>query len=363
MFFLFGAFTCLGQESFRKAFTLRGPMVMEGGQTVTLAKDTLIQRTSLMPSARSVNPVVGAQFLTLTRAVTIRSGSVSSDANAITIRAGSVLELHEMIVLRKEKAVKFARLTTREQDSLRRIYPLGEFLPYTIERVLPAGKALVVEKVRIDSAFLAERQVKKEVVADPLPARKGFVKFDEDKVWVNPNLVNFESDGLYYYQLKNRQTLKLHFTEVGVSALTLPLKYRLGSDDNPAKPISEEFTTAINLNLFLGWTLRGTTIFHYREKVGNISNTAKWTLGPLFGASTVTLNKSNTSAAENPITDDTEITKGLATVGIGGTYSFNKINAGLFYGWDFSIGADAARWNYNRRPWLGLALGYSLFPF
>lgn len=273
----------------------------------------------------------------------------------IILRGGGVIKLQ------KEEEVKFDSLTRSEKDSIGRIFAPGDTLNYTVERILPIGKVLSSEKTLIDDNFFKNLKIKKVVTPNELPASSGYVSFLDDKVWVNPNLSGtFENRGLYYYKLSNRQSINLYFSETTVSALTLPLKYRFKKEE---KNISEEFTTAVNVNLFVGKTIYGKTKFHYREKVGNITNTSKITVGGLVGASTVTLDKSNTSASTNAIVDDSKLTKGLASVGVGGTYTFNKINFGLFYGFDFSIGDDSSRWNYNKRPWLGLAVGYSLLPF
>lgn len=198
------------------------------------------------------------------------------------------------------------------------------------------------------------------VSSDSLKITEGYVMFDEDKVWVNPNLSgDFEDQGLYYYQLSNRQSIKLQFDEWTVSAFTIPIKYRF---KDKSSQISEEFTSGVNANVFAGkaW---GRARFHHRKKVGNITNVSKFVFGVLLGTSTVTLDKNNTSAANDPITDDTKITKGLASAGLGLGGSFNKINVGFFYGYDIAIGQYASKWNYNKKPWLGLAVGYSILSF
>lgn len=139
--------------------------------------------------------------------------------------------------------------------------------------------------------------------------------------------------------------------------MTVPLKYRFR--DKP-KNITEEFSVSANANLFLGFSM-GKTSFHYREKVDNLSNTWKFTFGGFFGASSVKLNASNTSASSSPLTS--EQTKGAATLGLGIGFTFNKINIGSFLGIDYAFGDDANKWNYNKKPWLGVAIGYSLFNF
>ena len=97
--------------------------------------------------------------------------------------------------------------------------------------------------------------------------------------------------------------------------------------------------------------------------MGNRSNTWKITGGLLFGASTVVLNQSNTSNDAFPLDKDSNITKGLGSIGIGVGFAFNKINFGVFAGSDYAIGDDSEKWNYNKKPWLGIAIGYSLLNF
>jgi hypothetical protein len=274
------------------------------------------------------------------------------------------LEGNDVVELKLEKQVKFNDLSQREKDSIKSVYKLGSSLKYTVERVISDNKVIVEEQITIDESFYQKQSLKKVTkVTDPNDIN-GFVKFEESKIIVNPNLRvdennEFSGRDTYYFELKNRQSIKLKFTEWNISTLTIPLKYHFRDKD---EEISEEFSSSFSVNFFGGYSI-GKTRFFFRDKVGNISNTWKFTGGLLIGASTVKLNNSNTSSADNPIAAGTEITKGLASVGLGLTYTFNKINFGVFYGRDYSVGDDAKKWNYNKKPWLGLAVGYSLFNF
>lgn len=360
---LLAGFEAHSQESFRKAFTLRDPIVMEGPKSVTLAEDTVILKADKLPGRYKEQKRKNKLFIiTKIGAFELVEGTFDSDANQITLKSGAKINRYSVVVLKHDIEVPFASLTADEKAKQGLDYKVNDVVNYTIEKTLPPGKVTVSESVTITQGWLDKLKGKRTEVVKTLPAEEGFVKFDEDKIWVNPNLAAFGSNGLYYYQLTNRQTISLHFTDFTVSALTLPLKYRFKGSSN-SKDFSEEFTTAINLNLFLGPTICGKTTFHYREKVGNISNTSKLTIGAIIGASTVTLDKVNTSAAAKPILDDTKIIKGLASCGLGAVYSYNKITGGAFVGWDFSVGDNSTSWNYNKQPWLGIAIGYSLFPF
>ncbi|MGI4821501.1 MAG: hypothetical protein ACRYFV_09860 [Janthinobacterium lividum] len=189
-----------------------------------------------------------------------------------------------------------------------------------------------------------------------------YIKFDEDgKAWVNPWLDGtYDDRGVVFYQLANRQTITFRFSEVTVSALTIPFKYRPKHSG-----YAEDFSTAVNLNVMVEITpfLWGKTSYHYRSKVGNVTTTRRVTVGPIFGVSTVSLDAGNTSASADPIKGSDKITKGLITAGGGLVYSRNKLSFGALAGWDWAAGDNAGRWNYNGNLWVGLAVGYSLFAF
>ena len=73
------------------------------------------------------------------------------------------------------------------------------------------------------------------------------------------------------------------------------------------------------------------------------------------------MNKTNTNLSTEALTDNSEITKGLGSVGIGIMASYNKINAGVFFGADYSVGQKSYIWNHNKKPWIGIGVGYKIF--
>ena len=269
----------------------------------------------------------------------------------------------EKIYLQKDSIINYVNLTDTEKKELRNEYPLGMSISVTKEVKLGENKVLINNDIVVDDTFYIglSKTVTINVIDNSI---KGFVKFDEDgKLTVNrylqkDSLGNYTRFSTYYYKLKNRQSIQLCFTEFTVSALTIPIKYRF----NGKNDLSEDFSTVINGNVFVGFSLGKTSFFH-QEKVGNKSNTWKFTGGLLFGASTVTLDKSNTTKANLPILDEKKIIKGLGSLGIGATFAFNKINFGAFLGYDYAIGEDSNKWNYNKKPWVGIAIGYSLINF
>jgi len=259
----------------------------------------------------------------------------------------------DFIFLKKDSLLKYEDL---EKSKIK----IGDKFTAITEIETANGKANVSKEIIVDQNFLETLELKHPVNVKLNSSICSFVSFENNKIYINPYLKEdsngkYSREPIYFYELKNRQSIKLSFSEVNVSALIIPIKYRFKGKNG----LEEEFSTAINGNIFIGYSLGKTSFFH-QEKVGNKSNTWKFTGGLIFGASTVTLNNSNTSQSVTPLDKDTEIVKGLASTGLGITYTFNKINFGAFYGYDYAIGNNSSLWNYNKKPWLGIAIGYSI---
>lgn len=262
--------------------------------------------------------------------------------------------------LKTEKKVDYSHFNDDQKDSIKKSFEGLKVIEYTMTKTVN-GKSVEVKKTEtINDEFFQNQKYSIAVDPERDEIVKAFVKFpdDKNKILINPFLSKKDTiNSTYFIEIKNRHKEWLPFTEFTVSSVTIPLKYRF---DDELNNVGEEFTTAINLNFLLGYSY-GNTSFMFRDKVGNKSNTWKITGGIILGASTVKLNNTNTSSAEIPIESGNTVDQGLLSFGFGATYSFNKLNFGLFYGWDYSLGDISDKWNYNGLPWLGVGVGYSLF--
>jgi hypothetical protein len=290
-------------------------------------------------------------------AVTLQKDKTFARSNVGERTRGEILDKDSVWYLSPTEGIAFCDSSDRKKAII---------TPQSI--TLKAGCRYVLKNVILPQIEVKEKGGTKVVTHVVSPdsmskATKCYISFDKEKMWVNPYLDKDYKRDVVLYTLQNRQTVTPEFREWTVSTLLLPIKYRFsGSKDGTG--FSEDFATSININAFVGFTpFRGVVRYHYREQVGSVTTTNKFMVGALVGASTVVLDKSNTSASEKRITTDEKITKGLLTLGAGATYSINKINFGGFAGFDFSVGDDAARWNYNGQLWVGLAVGYAIFPF
>ncbi|MGV9002821.1 hypothetical protein [Flavobacterium sp.] len=280
---------------------------------------------------------------------------------AFQVRSKYIVANNDTIYLKKEQKIMFNKMTDKEQEDIRNKYPLNTILRTEREEIIDGDKIIVIKELLVDEEFYNKQFIKKSVLVTFEDKKKANVKLVDNKLIVNPyvtikdkKIINRE---LYQFELLNRQTIKLRFNEFTVSGLLVPIKYRF---KDPSNNLPEEFSVSPNAHLFFGFSM-GKTSFHYREKVDNVSNTWKITFGGLVGATSIKLNSASTSLSSLPLT--TEQTKGAATIGLGLSFSFNKINLGVFYGIDYAFGDEANKWNYNKKPWLGAAIGYSLFNF
>ena len=180
-----------------------------------------------------------------------------------------------------------------------------------------------------------------------------------------------ETREILFYEIPDDHTAKFKFTEVTLTAITIPLKYRFRndrdaidtSDENNPMEISiksEEFSTSVNLAFFGGWTW-GKTQFTHRKKIGNRTFTSKNTIGAFIGSSAVELKSTNTDITLDQPQGDREGTFGTISFGVGYVKSWNKISVGLFGGIDKGVGRVAESWIYDGKPWLGIGVGYDLF--
>jgi len=208
---------------------------------------------------------------------------------------------YNKIILKKDSVVYFKNLSSKEQKKLEKKFPPNTTVKTTtVEKI--NGKEFSIEKMlTYDSDFFDSLKISKPVNLDTSMVKAALL-FEKEKIFVNPWKKNNKE--IYYLTFENRQSIKVKFFEWTINTLTIPIKYR------PEKTgrYKEDFSSKFNANLFGGISVGNTNFFH-RKKVGNKTSHRKLTFGVLIGGSTVTLNKSNTSNAEEAVTED--INKGL----------------------------------------------------
>jgi len=245
------------------------------------------------------------------------------------------------------------------QDSYTKVYEATYRLAAEQDRLDVRGNIIQQKDsvyLQSDEAAMDDRLIRIASVRG-LPAS---VKFgagkESNRLFVNPYPVYEDGeasqanpDAVYYYQLHNRQSIKLRFRDFSIKAISVPLKVRFGRED-------VEFSTDANLGAFAGFSW-GRTKFTHKKKTGNTETETKWTIGLLVGTENLTFEFQNEN--EETVEEQTA----LLSTGVGFVYSYEKFTAGITTGFDFGLGANRVNWAYHARPWLGVAIGYSLFSF
>ncbi len=197
------------------------------------------------------------------------------------------------------------------------------------------------------------------IIKNIASGRKGLksnIHFEKNKIYVNPypvfdeeGNVYIERDASYYYELENRQSVSLRFSSFSIKALSVPLKVRIGSDQY-------EFSSDANLGAFGGFSWGKTKITHM-EHVGKAEKEIMRTVGILIGTESLEFSFRDVN------NENVDVETAVISVGAGFIYSYQKFTAGLTGGLDYALGENSSEWDYHGRPWIGIAIGYSLFSF
>lgn len=163
----------------------------------------------------------------------------------------------------------------------------------------------------------------------------------------------------FYYKLENRQTVAFRYHAISFGAITIPLQYRLPYRADNGQDISGDFGTGPAAALYGGYTWGKASYTYLRHAENEIERDRSFTLGAFVGMSTVEVDSASSLSAAEPVTDETTV--GVASLGVTGLLSFRGIEGGIFLGMDFAGGDAGSKWDYDRRPWVGIGVGFNLW--
>jgi hypothetical protein len=188
--------------------------------------------------------------------------------------------------------------------------------------------------------------------------------YKSDGTTIDYYLVNkYDRDADYNVQLDNRQLISFKETGFEFGPITIPIKIRPGFTKNNVS-VQQEFTGDLNLGAFGGYKIGKYRARYVRgEGFTQLPASLSCTVGGFLSFSAAGLDKTNTTAGNTPITDDSKKTIGIVSPGIGIMYSIYNFQIGFFGGFDLGVGSNAKNWNYNNKPWMGLGFAYNLSNF
>lgn len=179
---------------------------------------------------------------------------------------------------------------------------------------------------------------------------------DSPSVHLTPSQVR-EID--YYYQFKNRQSVRFRYHARTVGAVTIPIQYRPGYRAKNGQRISESVGTGLTAAVYGGYTLGRVRYTYLNHADNKIEKDWSITFGPFFGASTVKVDSATSLSAADPIKSPTNV--GVVSPGLTVLAGFRGLEFGLFGGVDFAVGSVGRRWDFDRRAWLGLGVGFNVW--
>jgi hypothetical protein len=163
----------------------------------------------------------------------------------------------------------------------------------------------------------------------------------------------------WYYELKNRQSIAFRYHARSFGAVTIPLQYRPGYTADNGKRISESVGTGLNAAVYAGYTF-GKVRYTYLEHAENeIQNVWSVTTGVFLGASTVEVDSATSLSADEPVENETNV--GVLSPGVTVLFGYRGVEVGIFGGVDNAVGSAGRKWDYNKRAWIGLGVGFNVW--
>jgi hypothetical protein len=160
------------------------------------------------------------------------------------------------------------------------------------------------------------------------------------------------------YQVRNGTDLGFASHAWVFNAIAIPVRIRPGFSKNETR-VNSEVLTQLGAGVSATFTRWGTW-YSYQEGVSSaVRTTNKIGIGPFLAFSTGTADKNSTRSAREPLVDPQKASFVSVLPGASVTFSKFGIDLGLVGGTEHVIGSPAARkWDWNKRLWYGLNIGY-----
>lgn len=216
----------------------------------------------------------------------------------------------------------------------------------TVQRTLEKDSII---RTRKDSVITLKKRWKFEHVKH--------TSAEPDKVYLNPVLFVDEEGSdfntIAYIPLPPGE--KVIFTHVHTkwSAITIPFSIRPAIRGRLNSQVTSEFKIGTAFSLNHDWEV------YKNRRMDAKRNIYGFSLGLGFGLGRVPLNNSTTRLSGANYDDEEEGLVLFITPGLGFNIRGFKILG--FYGWDIGLTQNTADWNYNRRPYVGIGLGFDFW--
>jgi hypothetical protein len=172
-------------------------------------------------------------------------------------------------------------------------------------------------------------------------------------------LVNrYDRGAKYILELQNREYIAYNSKSLHLGALTIPFKYRFGFKKNGID-IKDDVTASFNIGVYGGYKL---TRYSIINKAGTYTNKTSFSfrVGPFINLSSAALDSVSTTVGKVPMKKDEKQNIAVLSTGVGIMGDIRGVQMGVYGGWDFGMGSEADNWNYHKRFWLGVGVGFKI---
>ncbi len=205
-----------------------------------------------------------------------------------------------------------------------------------IEASVEGQKFYLINNVKVNGANYSVIQII-DYKKNKAPAY--YNKYNRDKA--NDTQLYFRVPEAYIQN--HAQQYQRNGTSLAVGVINFPVKFRPQKDKT-------DFSGGFNLGAAIGIKFR-----HYTYQKFN------WSILSAYSISNINLD----SVSVNQNGADLNRTNNFSafTFSLGLMTEYQKIQAGLFIGWDFlgRINQEQYDWHYNAKPWFSIGFGYAIF--
>lgn len=150
-----------------------------------------------------------------------------------------------------------------------------------------------------------------------------------------------------------KHTTSFNKASFDIDFFTIPLKYRPNQNDIPA-----QLNTTLNGAVYFGFRIDNYILNYIPNPLGKSDrhfNHFGFSFGIFTGLGNTFMSPTNTNNILQQEYDGIVWSKGIA-----GIFAINNFTVGLAFGFDNLLDKNKKIWNYEGKPWLGLAFGLNL---
>jgi hypothetical protein len=177
------------------------------------------------------------------------------------------------------------------------------------------------------------------------------------KIFLSPVPFTEEHDDflnqMMYVDIPVHEELMLTHLHTQWTAITIPFNIRPAVNNRINSQVTSEFKIGTKFSLNYDWEFFKNRRLDIKKRAYGIS------AGFGFGLGRVTLDENSTSISGANYENEEDGLVFFLTPGLGFNIRGFKILG--FYGWDIGLTKNTNDWNYNRKPYVGIGLGFDFW--